>query len=336
MNNIEIPYEYEKYATTTANLKKTLEKYGVAIIPKVINATECEQMKNGMWSYLETITANLPNPMKKSDPKTWNTFKQLYPKHSMLIQQWSIGHAQFIWNLRTNPKVVDVFSKLWSVEPKDLLVSFDGASFHFPPEETGFGWVNENKTWLHSDQSYCKSDFECVQSWINAFDTDDGDATLTVLEGSNRFHQEFATTFKPDGKDDWVLMKPEDIDWYVKTKGCKQVNIKCPAGSLVLWDSRTIHCGREPKSNRVKSNYRCCVYLCYTPRTMATPAKLNSKIKAWTNLRTTSHWPHRPKMFPKHPRTWGVPLPAIVQIPRPTISDLGYRLIGYDTTPTET
>jgi hypothetical protein len=208
-----------------------------------------------------------------------------------------------------------------------------GASFHFPPEVTGFGWVTESKTWLHTDQSYYKSGFECVQSWINAYDTDDGDATLSVLEGSNRFHQEFANTFKPEGKEDWYLLDNEKIDWYKKTKGCKQVNIKCPAGSLVLWDSRTIHCGREPTSGRAKSNYRCCVYLCYTPRKMATQSKLKSKIKAWDNLRTTSHWPHRPKMFPKKPRTWGTPVPPIVQIPRPTISDLAYRLIGYDVKP---
>ena len=335
MEKTTIPCEYKKYATDITNLKKTLDNYGVAIIPNVITSAECEQMKLGMWNYLETITANLPTPMKQSDPKTWITFKQLYPKHSMLIQQWSIGHAQFIWDLRSKPKVVDVFSKLWSVEPSDLLVSFDGASFHFPPEVTGFGWVNESKTWLHTDQSYHNSNFECVQSWINAYDTEDGDATLTVLEGSNRFHQEFADTFKPEGKEDWVLLDSEKLDWYTKTKGCKQVNIKCPAGSLVLWDSRTIHCGREPKNGRPKSNYRCCVYLCYTPRSMATPSKLNSKIKAWDGLRTTSHWPHRPKMFPKHPRTWGVPLPAIVQIPRPTISDLAYQLIGYDVKPNE-
>jgi len=127
MENTTIPYEYTKYATDIPNIKKTLETYGVAIIPNVINPVECEQMKSGMWNYLETITANLPTPMKKSDPKTWSTFKQLYPKHSMLIQHWSIGHAQFIWDLRTKPKVVDVFSKLWSVEPSDLLVSFDGS-----------------------------------------------------------------------------------------------------------------------------------------------------------------------------------------------------------------
>ena len=33
--------------------------------------------------------------------------------------------------------------------------------------------------------------------------------------------------------------------------------IKCPAGSLVLWDSRTIHCAKEPEIKRHQPNYRC-------------------------------------------------------------------------------
>ena len=162
-----IPYEYDKYVCNVSNVSETLATYGVAIIPKILDTAECDQMKAGMWDWLEKVTANLPTPMKKSDPETWSSFKHLYPKHSMLIQHWSIGHAQFIWNVRTNTKVLQVFAKLWSCKPEDLLVSFDGASFHFPPEVTGWGWVNANKTWLHSDQSYSKPQFECVQSWVN-------------------------------------------------------------------------------------------------------------------------------------------------------------------------
>ncbi len=330
---VKIHYEYDKYVTIPSKLRKTLDKYGVAIVPNVLDAKACESMKTGMWDYLETVTANLPVPMKKSDPKTWSTFKQLYPKHSMLIQHWSIGHAQFIWDLRTNSKVVNVFSKLWAVKPADLLVSFDGASFHFPPEITGFGWANGEKTWLHSDQNFWKKEFECVQSWINAYNTDEGDATLTILEGSHKYHCEFTTQFPQTEKSDWNLLDKGQLDWYIKTKGCARVNIKCPAGSLVLWDSRTIHCGTEPDSTRTKSNYRCCVYLCYTPRSMASDSVLNKKINAWETLRTTSHWPHRPKLFPKLPNTWGAPIPPIVQISKPKISDLGYRLVGYKSKP---
>lgn len=332
MNN-KISYEYVKYVSTIDTIADTLNKYGVAIIPNVLNDNECEEMKQGMWNYLETITTNLPIPIKKQNPQTWKSFKQLYPKHSMLIQHWSIGHTQFIWNIRTNPKVIEPFEKIWKTKKENLLVSFDGASFHFPPEETGFGWFNENKSWLHCDQSYLRNGTECVQGWINAYDTNEGDATLTFLEGSNKFHKDFASQFKPTNSDDWFVLNQEHIDWYSITKECAKVNIKCPAGSLVLWDSRTIHCGKEPEPTRLNPNYRCVVYVCYTPRKLASNNMISKKINAWENLRTTSHWPHKPKLFPIHPHTWGKPIPNIIQISKPIINDLGYRLIGYETKP---
>ena len=327
-------YQYSRYVTTIENLSQTLNVYGVAILPNILNEIECEAMRQGAWDYLKTITSNLENPIKKDNPQSWRSFKQLYPKHSMLIQNWSIGHAQFLWDVRTNPKVIAPFEKIWKTPKEDLLVSFDGASFHFPPETTGFGFENpSSKSWIHCDQSYLRNGPECVQGWINGYDTNPGDATLTVLEGSNKYHEDFANHFKPTSSDDWFVLTPEHINWYGETKGCVRTNIKCPAGSLVLWDSRTIHCGKEPDSNRLKPNYRCVGYVCYTPRIKASHSSINKKINAWENLRTTSHWPHKPKLFPEHPHTWGKPLPNIVQIPRPQINDLGYRLIGYDGIP---
>lgn len=334
LNNNEI-YEYNKYVTNLNNVTNTLNQYGIAIIPNILNQQECENMKQGMWDYLEFVTSNLPVPMKKANPLTWKSFKQLYPKHSMLVQHWSIGHAQFIWDIRTNPKVIEPFEKIWSnvfgypVQKEDLLVSFDGASFHFPPETTGFGWMNKDKSWLHCDQSYSRNGFECIQGWINGYDTNEGDATITILEGSHLYHSDFSNQFKQTNPDDWFVLSKEQIDWYINTKKCVKTNIKCPAGSLVLWDSRTIHCGKEPDSNRLVPNHRCVVYVCYTPRKLASDSFLNKKINAWKDLRTTSHWPHKPKLFPVYPNTWGKPLPQINQIQKPIINDLAYKLIGY-------
>lgn len=327
---MEVPYIYDRYVCNENNLNETLERYGVAIIPNVLNDQECEAMKIGMWDYLETVTANMDVPIDRTNPQTWKTFKQLYPKHSMLIQHWSIGHAQFIWNVRTNLKVIAPFEKIWNTPKEELLVSFDGASFHFPPETTRFGWLNNEKSWLHCDQSYLRNDFECVQGWINAYDTNLGDATLTILEGSHRFHDDFRNLFNKTERDDWYVLKQNELDWYINTKGCAKINIQCPAGSLVLWDSRTIHCGKEPEQTRPEPNYRCVIYTCYTPRNRASFSSINKKIHAWNNLRTTSHWPHKPKMFPKFPHTYGKPLPNVVQIPRPVISEIGYKLIGFN------
>ena len=39
----------------------------------------------------------------------------------MLLQQWQVGHSQFIWDLRQNEKVCDVFSKIWDVNNVGLV-----------------------------------------------------------------------------------------------------------------------------------------------------------------------------------------------------------------------
>lgn len=321
-------YIYEKYITNADNLKNTLEEYGVAIIPSVLDEQECENMFNGMWNTLECWTQNWDKPITKENKSSYKNLKYLFPKHSMLIQQYNIGHAPFIWNVRQNKKCVNIFSKFWNCRDQDLLVSFDAASFHLPPEITNSGW--HRKTWYHVDQSYTRNNFECMQSWVTAFDVNDGDATLAFCEGSHKYHEEFAEYFGIIVKSDWYkLESQEEFDFYTE-RGCLEYKIKCPKGSMVFWDSRTLHCGVEAMRGRETENYRCVAYLCYTPRKLATKANIKKKIKAYEECRTTNHWPHKPKLFPKVPRTYGAELKEVCELPRPDINELGRRLIGYD------
>ena len=57
---------------------------------------------------LNKLTENLQNPIQKNNHITWRTLYDLYPKHSMLLQNFSVGHSQFIWDIRQNQKVYDV------------------------------------------------------------------------------------------------------------------------------------------------------------------------------------------------------------------------------------
>ena len=42
----------------------------------------------------------------------------------------------------------------------------------------------------------------------------------------------------------------------------------------------------------------------------------------------TTHWPHKPKLFPKYPQTYGQPMPNTVPIDPPVLNDLGRKLAG--------
>ena len=99
-------YEFEKYIASIDDVKIILDTYGVAIIPNVLNEDECSEMNEGMWNTLEHLTTNWDKPIKKDNPDSWREMRNLYPTHSMLIQNWSVGHAQYVWNIRQNPKVI--------------------------------------------------------------------------------------------------------------------------------------------------------------------------------------------------------------------------------------
>lgn len=324
---MEKVYESEKYFCTKETLKNTIDTYGVAIIPNVIDENECDMMVNQIWDFFEHISQKWETPINRNDKNTWREFYKLYPLHSMLIQHWGIGHAQSSWNVRQNIKIVEIFAHFWGCDINNLLVSFDGLSFNLPPEVTKKGW-NRGNTWYHTDQSYTNSEFKCIQSFITGLDINEYDATLSFMEGSNKYHNDFKQKYNITDKSDWYKLSKQEESFYYD-KGCVIKNIKCPKGSLVLWDSRTIHCGIEADKRRKIQNIRAVIYLCYMPRKLCNEANIKKKQKAFNELRTTTHYPCKIKLFSKDPLTYGGPMPNITEIEKPILTDLGKRLAGF-------
>ena len=317
-------YSTTKYLTTAKNLERKLAKYGVAIIPNVLGEQECKEMVDGFWDFFEHISQEWEVPLNRDVKESWSQFSKLYPMHSMLIQHWGIGHSQFIWDIRQNEKVVDIFAQFWKCPKEALQVSFDGASFSCPPEGTNRGW-NRDHTWYHTDQSYTNSAFRTLQSWITGLDVNEGDATLAIMEKSHHYHKECGDQFKLVDKDNWHKLTAAEEDFYV-SKGCAYKYIKAPKGSLVLWDSRLIHCGVEPSKSRLLPNFRAVAYLCYTPTTEFSEKDLEKRRGMLKDLRMTTHGGK--KMFSKTPQTYGGEIPRISAISAPHLSALGKSLAG--------
>ena len=326
-------YKYKEYmASDLDDMKLKLRTLGVCIVPDVLSADECHRMSRGIWQWLEKKTAAFETPIRKHDYESWSQFSpEFYPKHSMLLQHWEIGHAPFVWEVRSNPKVMEVFEHLWGVLPSDLISSFDGASLHFPHEVTGKGFYRGNN-WLHTDQSYQRPGFECVQSWVTAKEVREGDATLAFIPRSHLLHGEFGARFGRGDNKDWVKMTGAQQAWYVERTGSEVQFIKCPRGSMVLWDSRTIHSGSEPLRTRPRANLRQIVYVCMTPRRFCSEKMLKKRIDAFYTGRMTSHHPYRVHLFGEMPRTFGKA--SVIARSRPLdperVGKVIRRLVGYN------
>jgi hypothetical protein len=354
-------YEFEKYVCTKETLQSTLEKYGVAVIPNVLNDEECTAMVSGMWDFFEHISKSWDTPLDRNNSETWRGFQNLCALHSMLVQHWGVGHAQASWDVRQNLKVVEIFAHFWGCDVEDLLVSFDGLSFHLPPEITNLGW-NRGNTWYHTDQSFTKSYFNCVQSFVTGLDIEEHDATFSFMEGSHKFHAEAFEAFSAtaaatieklnlaetdedlkklaaavkdlkelNSSKDWYKLSPEQQDFY-SARGCEIKNMKCPRGSMVFWDSRTMHCGIEASRKRLNPKLRAVIYLCYMPRQQCTAKNLKKKREALDGVdgvRTTTHHPCDVRLFNKRPRTYGKPIPEMQEMKRPKLNELGKKLAGF-------
>jgi ectoine hydroxylase-related dioxygenase (phytanoyl-CoA dioxygenase family) len=99
--------------------------------------------------------------------------------------------------------------------------------------------------WLHTDQGPLKGhELACIQGGVNVFPTGPDDGCLSVLSGSHKLHRELFEAFPHlGGRKDFIRISGPGfdlIDWF-RERGCDWWNITCPAGSIVLWDSRTQH-----------------------------------------------------------------------------------------------
>ena len=315
----------EEYKENYCSIDQAHEKVttdGYCVIKDILNNEEIDNAKDDLWNTLNKITRNFKNPIKKSDPRSWKTYLELKPIHSMLLQNCEIGHAQFFWDIRQNKNVIDVFSKIWKVEPEDLLVSFDGLSFHVPPEITKEGWY-EGNSWFHTDQAPNKKEFTCVQGMVTLYDINKGDATLRVLEKSCKYHDTIFDINQVDSNNNWHQYEDNEMKYFEDNK-CKPVRVLAKAGDLILWDSRTAHHGIEPIRERIKQNFRAVTYVCMTPRYMTDEKNLIKKQNAFNNKRMTTHWPHKIKLFSKIKKDLNV-----CEIEKPKLKEIGEKLAGF-------
>lgn len=96
------------------------------------------------------------------------------------------------------------------------------------------------------------------------------------MEGSPLHYDDMCVKYDIKKNGDWYKLKTKTGGDYVAL-GCVERRIVCPAGSLVLWDSRSLHYGGNAMAGRSAPNHRLVGYVDYLPATGLTAANLKKK-----------------------------------------------------------
>nr|AOR51877.1 phytanoil-CoA dioxygenase [Phaffia rhodozyma] len=301
---------------------------GWVVVPNVIPDDRAREYVSRAHDFLESFNLGY----NRDDPSTWNLSSLPYNNKGGLYSAYGVGHQQFLWDIRQEPGLIDTFATVWGTS--ELLVSFDGINISVPlnlQEEQNKGL---DSPWPHVDQSPNRRFFHCIQGIANLAPNGPLDGGLMVLRGSKELYNEcfdrFAHQRPAEG---WTPLDsyhhtPEMLEWMIKEKGCTWHKVEAPAGSVILWDSRTVHYGSIPLS----TNPRVASYVCYKPAALISEEYREKKKEAIDQMLTSTH---DPVMFTCRPRREPAPNDpgwSVRQVPdeRPVLSEVGRKLAGLE------
>ncbi|GFZ46771.1 hypothetical protein JCM24511_03991 [Saitozyma sp. JCM 24511] len=217
------------------NWMEELRTVGWTVIPNTISEERAAEYVDHAYTWLESWGFGFD----RNDPSTHTTAQLPFHIRGGLYNRLSIAHQQWVWDLKSEPSLVEKFEQIWGT--KELLVSYDGLNMSIP-DKTREASDPALKPWPHVDQSPYRHNLQCVQGILNLLPNGPEDGGLMVLQGSNALYTELWQHFdhkKPaEGWNKWEMQPLDDemVDWLI-SKGCKWVKV-CPnPGDLMLWDS---------------------------------------------------------------------------------------------------
>lgn len=295
---------------------KDLEEWGYCVIPHVLSCSETELLYQRVWH--EFIEKAWPN-CRMDDRSNW---KEAFPLHNTMgIFAGPAGQTQVMWDLRQDPHIVDIFAHVWNTS--DLVVSMDGLSFMCPPEIRE-GYIER---WLHVDQailrrqdnamhdnnppigfvseSLLKTQPYTIQGQFLFEDSYEGDGGFYCIPKSHLRFTEFAPQLEMINKHKIFYSGQRFLEEFfgnsVDESGhpYEMKQIIAPRGSLILWDSRTVHWNQHASRKRAHIDapkVRMVGYLCYVPKARLTEASKIIRKEAFEKGVSTNHNPAFPEL----------------------------------------
>lgn len=303
-----------RYVNQNINWIEHLFEYGWTVVP-IPNWDD-----NFTDMFLNWFESCSPN-FDKTNHTTWKRENLPIMLHGILKHYF--GHTELQWLIRE--LCVPIFSELWNCPPEDLLCSFDGGCFLPSKPKKTF------KKWIHVDMPRDLTTLACVQGIVNFEESNLEDGGIVLVEGSHLIFGEYMKKYPSEGII-WNLSRMNDP----LLTSRNLIKICAPKGSLILFDSRTFHCGAPPFGSILRDDntprFRLCLYVSMQPRSGATEIELKKRQKMYEEGRMTGHWcyGHFFKANPLGPRLYGSSInnkPEVIEIAE--LNPLRMRLIGY-------
>lgn len=286
----------------TAEQRDALARDGYVVIPNVIS----EELADATLSEFQAFHAHCTGQLfSEEDYHREFEFKNV---HGIIEFPGALSHTDFVNRIREDPQVTNVFADLYQVDSKidPILCSFDRVNYQASETMRGIPARNR-KVWWHVDQKWDNPKFMGVQGYVDMVGSEtDEHGGLMVISGSHHMFEDLALAHAAGvingGWDrDWHRLSDEEIE-YCQSQGGKIINVKCSKGSMVLWDSRTVHMSRP---NRHPEDERFVVYTCGWPQSWLSEQDLARREDAKRLRRATSHHPDARHFFPSKPRWFG-------------------------------
>jgi hypothetical protein len=271
-------------------IQHKLLKYGVVVLNDVFSERRAKRYQKESIKWL----TDLLDPLT-TNKETWtNNNLPTGPRKGMY--QSIVGHCPVAWRLRE--KLYPLFCNIWGT--KELITSIDGATI-WPPVEVR----TKSEDWSHIDQQTCRSEKRCYQGQVVLGDST---AVFRCTPKSHLKHKYFRENYGFNFKEEWYKFTEEQIKELKETfKDNYQIPIYSKSGSVILWESCTVHSSKYVDNvNEYKNStdpfagWRTTYYICQRPKSHLTKRNLTTIGNAAKNGRTTNH--SSSNIFPKEGR----------------------------------
>lgn len=234
---------------------RELEEQGFCVIADVLDT----DTREAVWKTFASEWTTVSPCFDWHDRDTW--------VHANCPMMWNKGmtyasglaHSDAHWTLRTHPTVRSVWTAIHGTP--DLVTSYDGGSLFFDPSQ-------KPTSWLHTDQ-HQSDDTLSIQGAYNLLPTNELSAGFVIVPGSHLTHRHL----EPPRAGSNFRQIPDDDPHRTSA-----VKLLIPANTLVLWNSKTVHCNTGMHTSLGRDFNRLTFYLCYFPKALRSDTVLEARL----------------------------------------------------------